>query len=329
MLLSSKLGGRVVRGSVRSVEALCVRRKSTKSSSAIFMSPTASPLTFCCVDPKSPSLQTSEDVQFDDATIGKRFVHHISPSFFPDFTPPPLSWDIPEYSFVGRSNVGKSSLIKVLIETLTKAKVTENQGPRVGKRPGKTKLVHYYGVWDREPQQRLHKLQSSNENRRKGKDDGGGALLPPVDASMYYMIDLPGYGYAGTVSKKARLDWDTASATYLASRVNVNSWLEEGGGGMANVFVLVDSRRGIGKADFEYMDFLDHVKLRHSILLTKLDLLDKLERVRIFNETCRALVERGRKSFSWCRDHVTGVSSKTREGVGSLLSIIETKKELL
>ena len=71
--------------------------------------------------------------------------------------------DMPEYAFIGRSNVGKSSLINMLTERKSLAKVS-------GK-PGKTQLINHFLI-----------------------------------NKLWYLVDLPGYGYAG-VSKTQRYEF--------------------------------------------------------------------------------------------------------------------------
>jgi GTP-binding protein len=80
----------------------------------------------------------------------------------------------PEYAFIGRSNVGKSSLINYLVGRKELAKVS--------KKPGKTQTLNYYLV--------------NNE---------------------WYLVDLPGYGYA-KVAQKQRISWQKMIEYYLTRR---------------------------------------------------------------------------------------------------------------
>jgi GTP-binding protein len=95
--------------------------------------------------------------------------------------------DMPEYAFIGRSNVGKSSLINMLCMNGNLAKTSAT--------PGKTRLINHYRI---------------NES--------------------WYLVDLPGYGYA-KVSKNLRRDFDKTLFNYLINRENLYC-----------IFVLVDSR---------------------------------------------------------------------------------------
>src|SRR5690348_14493489 len=87
----------------------------------------------------------------------------------PDYTKCPKP-DRPEYAFIGRSNVGKSSLINMLMNNSKLAKISGT--------PGKTQLINHYGI-------------ESN---------------PGEGYSKWYIVDLPGYGFA-KVSVSARNRW--------------------------------------------------------------------------------------------------------------------------
>lgn len=127
---------------------------------------------------------------------------------------------IPEYAFIGRSNVGKSSLINSITKRKSLAKTS-------GK-PGKTQLINHFII---------------NES--------------------WYLVDLPGYGYA-SVSKKQRLEFAKFIRTYLLERKNLMC-----------LFVLIDSRLKPQKIDFEFMTWLGEVNIAFVICFTKLDKLSK------------------------------------------------------
>jgi GTP-binding protein len=92
--------------------------------------------------------------------------------------PPP---DRPEYAFIGRSNVGKSSLINMLTNKKGLAKISAT--------PGKTQLINHF------------EIVSS-------------------DKKKWFLVDLPGYGYA-TVSHKARNNWSNMIESYIRKRENL------------------------------------------------------------------------------------------------------------
>ena len=128
----------------------------------------------------------------------------------------------PEYAFIGRSNVGKSSLINMLVNKKNLAKTS-------GK-PGKTQVINHFLI---------------NEN--------------------WYIVDLPGYGYA-SVSKQKRTDFAQIIKQYLTKRKNLMS-----------VFVLIDSRLNPQKIDIEFMAWLGELRIPFVICFTKQDKLSKSE----------------------------------------------------
>ena len=125
---------------------------------------------------------------------------------------------LPEFAFVGRSNVGKSSLINALCNRKKLAKVSGT--------PGKTQLINHFLV-----------------------DDN------------WYLVDLPGYGYA-KVSKKLRTGFSMMVSGYVQSRAN-----------LFNVFLLVDSRHEPLENDLDFMHFLGRIGIPFSIVFTKSDKL--------------------------------------------------------
>lgn len=122
----------------------------------------------------------------------------------------------PEYAFIGRSNVGKSSLINMLTGVKGLAKTSG--------RPGKTQLINHFLI--------------NNE---------------------WYLVDLPGYGYAKT-SKSSREKWDKMMRDYFLHR-------EE----LSNVYVLVDSRVEPQRLDLEFISFLGMNGIPLTIVFTKTD----------------------------------------------------------
>mgnify|MGYP003683669169 CR=1 FL=1 len=125
---------------------------------------------------------------------------------------------IPEYAFIGRSNVGKSSLINMLMERKDLAKIS-------GK-PGKTQLINHFRI---------------NDN--------------------WFLVDLPGYGYA-QVSKKKRVIFQYFIENYFKEREQ-----------LVCTFVLIDSRHDPQKIDLEFMQFLGENQIPFCIVFTKADKL--------------------------------------------------------
>lgn len=92
----------------------------------------------------------------------------------------------PEYAFIGRSNVGKSSIINALCNQKNLAKTSGT--------PGKTQLINHFEV-----------MSSSSKG--------------PWD--KWYIVDLPGYGFA-KVSQSSRRRWEQMIENYLRKRPNLN-----------------------------------------------------------------------------------------------------------
>jgi GTP-binding protein len=123
---------------------------------------------------------------------------------------------IPEYAFIGRSNVGKSSLINMLTNHKKLAKIS-------GK-PGKTQLINHFLI---------------NDN--------------------WFLVDLPGYGYA-KVSKSKRQSFQDFIKDYFLRREQ-----------LVCSFILVDSRHEPQKIDLEFMGFLGENRIPFCIVFTKAD----------------------------------------------------------
>lgn len=126
--------------------------------------------------------------------------------------------NLPEYAFIGRSNVGKSSLINMLTDQKKLAKTS-------GK-PGKTQLINHFLI---------------NEE--------------------WYIVDLPGYGYA-KVSKSAREKFEKFISDYLTKREQ-----------LLNVFVLLDSRLEPQQIDLEFMNWCGEKEIPFAMVFTKIDKL--------------------------------------------------------
>lgn len=124
----------------------------------------------------------------------------------------------PEYAFIGRSNVGKSSLINMLCNHKGLAKTSAT--------PGKTLLINLFLV-----------------NRE------------------WYLVDLPGYGYAKR-SKSVQDQLQRMISSYILQRQQ-----------LVNVFVLIDLRHDPQKIDREFIDWLGVSSVPFSIVFTKADKL--------------------------------------------------------
>ena len=154
-------------------------------------------------------------------------------------------YDLPdtvvEVAFVGRSNVGKSSLINAL--------ANQKQLARVSNTPGRTQLINMFSVDP--PTDQTRNLARSGSGPQRAK------LATTVQAGT--VIDLPGYGYA-KASKSIRRGWPAMIEGYLLERVN-----------LAMVFVLVDGEIGPTKLDTQMLDWLRYNGVPHTVVATKMD----------------------------------------------------------
>ena len=146
---------------------------------------------------------------------------------------------IPEIAFVGRSNVGKSSVINSLLHRRDLAKVSRT--------PGKTRAVNLFQVSTSDP-----------------------------DLSTFYLVDLPGYGFA-KVSRVTRAQWAPLLEAYLADRAP-----------LLGVVLLVESRV-VTDQDRQTLAWLRSIGHNPLVLATKADKLKPSERVRALRDTQRSL----------------------------------------
>ena len=127
---------------------------------------------------------------------------------------------LPEYAFIGRSNVGKSSLINML---------TGHKGlAMTSSTPGKTLLINHF-----------------------------------IIDKKWYVVDLPGYGYAKRNQKMQGKISDIIH-NYILGREQLTS-----------LFVLIDSRLSPQKIDMEFITWLGENGVPFGIIFTKVDKLSK------------------------------------------------------
>ena len=129
---------------------------------------------------------------------------------------------LPEYAFIGRSNVGKSSLINMLTNHKNLAKTSS--------KPGKTQLINHFKI---------------NSN--------------------WFLVDLPGYGYA-QVDLKTKSHWNNLLSSYLQTRPNLKGMV-----------LIMDSRRGMTDLDQQMIEWFSPTGRPIHVLLTKCDKLNQSE----------------------------------------------------
>lgn len=173
----------------------------------------------------------------------------------------------PEFAFIGRSNVGKSSLINMLTGRRSLAHVSN--------KPGKTQMLNYYLI---------------NQE--------------------WYLVDLPGYGYAKR-SKKERRGFGKMINHYFKERTQLYCG-----------FVLLDANIPPQDIDVEFINWLGQNGVPFALVYTKADRSKKLQLDENLNRIREKLLE------FWTHlppEFIT--SSRTREGREELLGFIANAKQ--
>jgi len=179
--------------------------------------------------------------------------------------------ELPQVAFSGRSNVGKSSLINALLGR------TRTQMARVSSTPGKTREINFFDV-------------------RVG--------LEPDDRDFhFFLVDLPGYGYA-RAPDALKKQWQDLLAGFLRRSTAIRG-----------VVQLIDARHGPTADDRTMLDFLAHAGLPTLFALTKVDKLKSRERARQLALAAGAL--------GADEEQFVPVSARTGEGREQLLASLE------
>ena len=170
----------------------------------------------------------------------------------------------PEFAFIGRSNVGKSSLLNMLTNRKNLAKTSN--------KPGKTQTINHFII----------------------NDD-------------WYLVDLPGYGYA-KVSKEKREGFGTIIENYVLKRENLHC-----------LFILLDARLEPQKIDLAFIQWCGEKEIPMCLVITKADKLTKNQlnkNISFYQKTLAATWEELPPMI------ITSATEKT--GKDELLSFIET-----
>ena len=172
--------------------------------------------------------------------------------------------ELPEFAFIGRSNVGKSSLINMLTGKTHLAKTSAT--------PGKTVLINHFLI---------------NGN--------------------WYLVDLPGYGYARR-GMGQREQFQQMISSYILRRPQ-----------MMNLFLLIDSRHEPQRIDLEFIEWLGKNGIPFGIVFTKADKMSRgklAANIKLYLNTLSKQWEELPPYFI--------TSSETRQGREEVLGCIET-----
>lgn len=170
---------------------------------------------------------------------------------------------LPEYAFIGRSNVGKSSLINMLTGRKSLAKTSAT--------PGKTLLINHFLIND-----------------------------------SWFLVDLPGYGYAKR-SKKMQEKLEGIISQYILGREQLTC-----------LFLLIDIRHEAQKIDLEFIEWLGENGIPFAIVFTK---GDKLAKTKVSSQAANYMKSLEEQWEELPPYFVT--SSETRLGRDELLAYIE------
>ncbi len=176
--------------------------------------------------------------------------------------------DLPEFAFIGRSNVGKSSLINMISNT----KIA-----KISSKPGKTQTINFFKI-----------------------------------NYQWYLVDLPGYGYAKT-SKKQRELFEKVINKYIIQSPNLIS-----------LFVLVDANIPPQEKDITFINNLGYNGIPFVIIFTKIDKSSK--------NKINANIEAMKKKLSETWEELPQffmTSAKTGAGKAEILNYLDTELKRL
>jgi GTP-binding protein len=178
--------------------------------------------------------------------------------------------DLPQIAFSGRSNVGKSSLINTVLNR------TRSNIARVSATPGKTREINFFTV---------QALSSAEQ---------------PLE---FFLVDLPGYGYA-KVPQGVKQQWQDLMEWYLRNTPQLKG-----------VVQLIDVRHEPTEADRTMLQYLIETEMPALVVLTKVDKLTRTAR----GAQVRSVV----RELGVDADQIVEFSAVTGEGKDELLETLE------
>ncbi|PPJ54034.1 hypothetical protein CBER1_02963 [Cercospora berteroae] len=154
----------------------------------------------------------------------------------------------PEVAFLGRSNVGKSSLLNALFGR------PHSNLARVSKKPGKTRTINAFGIGGSSG------LTINPKSKSPTRDSNGQELNPKAETWKRWgrggllVVDMPGYGSG------SREEWGGEIMKYLENRKQLR-----------RTYVLVDAEHGLKRTDVQLLVHLRKQGIAHQVVLSKVD----------------------------------------------------------
>jgi GTP-binding protein len=195
----------------------------------------------------------------------------------------------PEVTFLGRSNVGKSSLLNALFG---RSKKQKERLAFVSKKPGRTRVMNVYGIGGSTEGGGTRRDVRAGLSKELLEKSGGGKgdvrVRNIIGRGGLCVVDMPGYGYA------SREEWGKEITKYLQGRRQLR-----------RAFILIDAEVGITKTDAQILEVLRMAGTPHQVVLSKVDKIVNIERGKSIGETkIENLLKKLEKTYDVIREKV-------------------------